>query len=61
MPAQAIIAALSLHKFIGGKTGKKLFFFDNLIKFSLMDKFDATPPAITNVLFIFFYFLEIFP
>jgi len=59
MPAHAIIAALSLHKFTGGKTGIKSFSLANLIKLFLIDRFDATPPAITKVFFYFFYFLKI--
>ena len=61
MPAQAIIAALSLHKFIGGKIEVKFFSLASLIKFSLIDKFAATPPAITKVFFLFFLFLKILP
>ncbi len=54
MPAHAIITALSLHKFIGGKTETKFFSLANLAKLSLIDKFDATPPAITRVFVLFF-------
>jgi len=49
MPAHAIITALSLHKLTGGKTETKFFSLANLTKLSLIDKFDATPPAITRV------------
>jgi len=48
MPAQAIIAALSLHKFTGGKMEENFFSSANLVKFSLIGKFEATPPAITK-------------
>ena len=59
IPAQAIIAALSLHRLIGGKTGIKFFSSHNFIKFPLIAKFEATPPAITKVIFFyFFYFLQ---
>jgi len=43
IPAQAIIAALSLHKYFGGKTEAKFFSLANLVKFSLIFKFAATP------------------
>ena len=59
MPAQAIIAALSLHKFNGGKTETKFSSPDNFVKFSLIDKLEATPPAITKLYDFFFYFLKI--
>ena len=58
MPAQAIIAALSLHKLIGGKIDVKFFSLANLDRFSLIDKFAATPPAITKVFCLFFLFFE---
>ena len=51
IPAQAIIAALSLHKLVGGNIGIKFFSLDKFFKFSLIDKFDATPPAITKIFF----------
>ena len=37
----------------------KFFSFDRLVKFSLIDKFEATPPAITKVFFlVLFFFLN---
>ena len=33
-------------------------FFANAVKFSLIDKFEATPPAITKVFLIFFLFFK---
>ena len=55
MPAQAIIAALSLQRFTGGKIEENFFSLDNLVKFSLIFKLAATPPAITKVFSIFLY------
>jgi len=55
MPAHAIIAALSLHKLIGGKIEMKFLFLDNSIKLFLISKLEATPPAITKVYFLFFF------
>ena len=54
IPAQAIIAALSLQRFIGGKIEENFFSFYSLIKFSLIFKLAATPPAITKVFSLFF-------
>ena len=59
MPAQAIIAALSLHKFTGGKMDKNFFSSANLVKFSLISKFEATPPAITKVFLVLFLFFNV--
>ena len=62
IPVQAIIAALSPQRFIGGKIEKNFFSFANFVKFSLIFKFAATPPAITKTFFLFFfYFLKILP
>ena len=53
IPAHAIIAALSLHKFAGGKTGSKSFWIERLINFFLISLLEATPPpAITKVFFL---------
>ena len=51
IPAHAIIAALSLHKFAGGKTGSKSFWIERLINFFLILLLEATPSAITKVFF----------
>ena len=49
IPAQAIIAALSLQNSFDGKIASKFIFLDNSFKFFLIVSFLATPPAITNV------------
>ena len=61
IPAQAIIAALSLQRFTGGKIGENFFSFDSFVKLSRIFKLEATPPAITKVFSIFFYLLKILP
>ena len=54
MPAQAIIAALSLQRFTGGKIRENFFSFASFVKLSRIFKLEATPPAITKVFSIFY-------
>ena len=56
IPAHAIIAALSLHKFIGGKIGSKSFLSERSINFFLILLLEATPPAITKTFFSLLFF-----
>ena len=41
---------------MGGKIGIKFFSLANLTKFSLIDKLEATPPAITKAFVLLFLF-----
>jgi N6-L-threonylcarbamoyladenine synthase len=43
----AMIAWAGIERYIGGKIEENPFSFDNLVKFSLIVKFAASPPAIT--------------
>ena len=53
---QAIIAALSVHKFFAGINKLELFVIANFSKFFLKKLLDATPPTTTNFFFLFGYF-----
>ena len=56
---QAIMTALSVHKFFVGINKLELFVIVNFFKFFLMKLLDATPPTTTIFFFlIWIFFLE---